>query len=89
MVRHHALGRQPKAVHLAQLMLSTIRLIDLDPPTLSRALQPFPVSVRTLDAIHLSTMLFLQGRGIRLELASYDTRLNSAATAIGIPLAAI
>jgi hypothetical protein len=52
-------------------------------------LQPFPISVRTLDALHLATMDFLRVGGEPVELASYDSRLIAAARAIGIPLAAL
>ena len=83
-VRLHALQRPTKAIALAQHFLAPMLLFDLDALTLARALQPFPVSVRTLDAIHLSTMVFLQSRGITLELATYDVRLARAAVAIGI-----
>lgn len=86
-VRLHALHRPQKAIRTAQGLLAMVQFAEIERPTLARALQPFPVSVRTLDAIHLSTMAFLKVRGITLELASYDGRLNRAATAIGIPLA--
>jgi hypothetical protein len=52
---------------------------------LARALEPFPVPVRTLDALHLSTLLFLQSQRQPVELATYDERLAAAAAALGIP----
>jgi predicted nucleic acid-binding protein len=61
-------------------------LIEVDEPALSRALAPFPVAVRTLDALHLATMDFVRGNGEAVELASYDNRLLSAAQALGFPL---
>lgn len=85
-VRLNALGRPAKAHRLAQRFLADVKLIDLDGPTLSRALQPFPVPVRTLDAIHLSTIVFLQERGLTLLLATYDKRMARAATLLGIAL---
>lgn len=89
LVRHHALRRPPKAIRIAQDFLTKVQLIDLDASALGRALKPFPISVRTLDAIHLSTIVFLQGRGITLELATYDKRMAQAAAAIGISIAAV
>jgi hypothetical protein len=56
---------------------------------LARALQPFPVSVRTLDALHLSTALSLITGMETVELASYDVRLLAAAQALGIPATAL
>ncbi len=68
------------------LALARIALIELAPPVLERVLRPFPSPVRTLDAIHLASLSFLLGRGIKVELASYDARMNEAAVALGFPL---
>jgi hypothetical protein len=70
-------------------MLSKIDLLDLSRDRLRRALQPFPISVRTLDALHLATAAFLRESGEPMEFASYDHRLTAAAAALGIPLAAL
>jgi hypothetical protein len=48
-------------------------------------LEPFPVVVRTLDAIHPATLDFLRGLGQRPTLATYDRRLAAAAGSMGIP----
>ncbi|MGH6981403.1 MAG: hypothetical protein ACREFC_09375 [Stellaceae bacterium] len=61
-------------------------MTDLTADALSRALEPFPVHVGTLDALHLATVVFLRRADDELVLASYDNRLNDAATALGIPL---
>ena len=53
---------------------------------LARALDAFPVSVRTLDALHLSSLEFLGGRGLDVELASYDRRMVFGAKAMDIPV---
>jgi hypothetical protein len=45
--------------------------------------------VRTLDALHLASILFLRERGQAIELASYDSRLIAAASSLGIGLAAV
>jgi hypothetical protein len=54
---------------------------------LERALEPFPMPLRTLDALHLATAEYLQRDGNDVELASYDTRLIAAAKALGIKIA--
>ena len=70
-------------------MLAGVELIEMRGPVLARALQPFPVTVRTLDALHLATMDSLRRHGRTLELASYDGRLLAAARALGIAIAAL
>ena len=55
-------------------------------PVLARALEPWPVPLRTLDALHLATLVFLRDGGEPIELASYDHRLLAAARALGIPI---
>ena len=67
-------------------LLDGVAYIELTPPVLARALEPFPVPVRTLDALHLATMDFVQGHGQAIELASYDARLLAAARALRIPI---
>jgi len=54
---------------------------------LARAQEPFPVAVRTLDALHLATMEFLRNQGAAVTLASYDSRLLTVAQALGISAA--
>jgi predicted nucleic acid-binding protein len=88
-VRLNARGSTPAALNEARDYLAKIKLVGLDEATLGRALQPFSVALRTLDAIHLSTMMFLQRRGITLELATYDAKLGHAATALGFALAVV
>lgn len=68
----------------ARELLSMVALVELAPPVLSRALEPFPVAVRTLDALHLATALFVRGDGSSLRLATYDERLGQAATQLGL-----
>jgi hypothetical protein len=64
-------------------LLARVSLIEMSPPVLVRALEPFPVAVRTLDALHLASMEFLRLNGQRVDLASYDQRLLTAAQAMG------
>lgn len=84
--RIHA-GRMPPAnYHMVHALLAEVSLFDMSAAALGRALEPFPVPVRTLDALHLATMDFLRIQDQELELASYDDRLNAAARALGLPL---
>jgi hypothetical protein len=68
-------------------LLGNIAFLELTPVILSRALDPFSMPVRTLEALHLGSLEFLRGQGQTLELASYDRRMIAAAAALKIPLA--
>ena len=74
-------GSRSEAAHG---VIARISLLELAPPVLARALDEFPVPVRTLDALHLASLEFLRGRGQVVELASYDQRMISAARAMGV-----
>ena len=67
-------------------LVGSVALLELAPPVLARALEPFPISVRTLDALHLASIEFLLHRQQQVELASYDERLIAAARALHISL---
>src|ERR1051326_3527080 len=68
----------------ARALLSGIELIELSEPVLMRALEPWPMPVRTLDALHLATADYMRRQGESVEIASYDQRLIVAAHAIGL-----
>ena len=70
----------------ARALIGHVALIELASPVLVRALELFPVPVRTLDALHLASIEFLRARGQTVELASFDERLLAAARALHIPL---
>jgi len=70
----------------ARLLLARVSLIELDPAVLGRALQPFPVPTRTLDALHLASASWLRERGADVRVATYDRRLAGGAKAIGLEL---
>jgi hypothetical protein len=72
---------------LLERMLGSIAFLELRQDVLARAKDPFPVPVRTLDALHLSSLAFLAERGVRAPLASYDERLVAAARAMRLPIA--
>lgn len=73
----------PEAVTRLHPVLDQIDLIDLSPQVRILAQTVRPVTVRSLDAIHLGTAL-----SIRRNLTSfvtYDKRLLDAAIAAGLP----
>jgi hypothetical protein len=70
-------------------LIARVSLVALAPIVLERALAPFPLPVRTLDAIHLASMEYLRARGQVIELASYDQRLCSVARALNFSLVAL
>ena len=71
----------------ARALLARVNLTEMSATALARALEPFSVAVRTLDALHLATMEFLRNRDESVTLASYDNRLLTAAQALGISTA--
>ena len=74
----------------ARAMLALVDMIEMTGPILARALEPFPVPVRTLDGLHLATMDFMRRHDDEgVELASYDGRMLAAARALGIEIAAV
>jgi hypothetical protein len=84
--RIHARGLPHSHGDEARALMDRVTLVELSPPVLARALQPFPIQVRTLDSLHLATIEFLRRRGESIELASFDERLLAAASALGIAL---
>ncbi len=84
-VSRQRLGASHSAA-LAQV-LERIAFLDLREDVLTRANEPFPVAVRTLDALHLATLHFLVERRIRAELLSFDDRMLAAARAMDLPIA--
>jgi predicted nucleic acid-binding protein len=71
---------------MARQTLARVAWLELQPRVLVRALAPYPVPVRTLDALHLAAISFLREHGKEIALATYDARMARAATAMGIPL---
>ena len=87
--RLHAYGLVASHGARARSLLARISLTAMSEAALARALEPFPVAVRTLDALHLATIYFIRESGEPVQLASYDNRLIAAADAFGITLAAL
>jgi predicted nucleic acid-binding protein len=88
-VRIHARGLGRSHGEEARALIGRVALIEMAPPVLARALEPFPVPLRTRDALHVASLEFLRERGLTVELASYDERMLAAARAMRIPLVAL
>ena len=67
-------------------LLARVALLELAPTVLARALDAFPVAVRTLDALHLAAAEFLRSQRQSIELASYDDRMLQAARRLNLPI---
>lgn len=61
-------------------------VVELDRSVLTRALQPFPMPTRTLDALHLAWASYLRERGADVRVATYDEGMAGAAEGIGLRL---
>lgn len=84
--RLHARNLAESHGEAARTIIGRIALLELSPVVLTRALTGFPITVRTLDALHLASIDFLRQRGQSVELATYDRRMAEAARAMGIPV---
>jgi predicted nucleic acid-binding protein len=70
--------------------LEAIDLVLLRPPVLSRASEPLPIPLGTLDAVHLATALIWRDRmGFSLIVATHDTALGLAARVFGFEVRGI
>jgi predicted nucleic acid-binding protein len=68
----------------ARDLIAGLTLVELSPLVLERALEPWPMPVRTLDALHLATALYLTEQRAPITLATYDHRMAEAAQAVGL-----
>lgn len=84
--RIHARRLERSHGEIARLLVGRLALLELAPPVLARALEPFPLPVRTLDALHLASITFLLERGQKVQLASYDDRMLKCARKLQIPI---
>ncbi len=68
-------------------LFSRLQIIPISPAVLSRASQPLPTPLCTLDAIHLaSALLFREFKAPALAFATHDHQLATAARAMGLTL---
>jgi predicted nucleic acid-binding protein len=66
----------------AREVLTKVALIDLEPDVVELASSVEPLSLSSLDAIHLSSALVFSGE--LKTFVTYDTRLAAAAGAAGL-----
>jgi predicted nucleic acid-binding protein len=84
MNRLNAYAADAEQIAAAGDLIAGLVLVELSPLVLERALDPFPIPVRTLDALHLATAHYLAERRSSLTLATYDQRLAEAARHLGL-----
>lgn len=82
---HRQAHSQPRLARAAEL-IGVPLTVDLSPEVLERARHPFPVPLRTLDALHLASADWLRREGFTVEFATYDARLRQAALVMGFPV---
>lgn len=87
--RLHARKLSSSHGELARELIGRMALVELTPIVLARAIEPFAMAVRTLDALHLASIEFLRTRGQTVELATYDQRMLAAARTLAIRPAAL
>lgn len=76
----------PALVPLAQQVVSYVTVVEVSEAIRERASLLEPVTLRSLDALHLSTALEL---GDDLDaVVTYDTRMTDAASSVGLQVVA-
>lgn len=85
-VRLHAYGKVGTHGRSLALVLERLHLVELSDEACSRVRTPFPLPVRTLDALHLSCADFLRAQGFVVDVATLDSRMASVADAMGFRL---
>ena len=84
--RLHARGLGGSHAASARALFDQLSLLELSPEILARGQEAFPGVVRSLDALHLASIDWLQRQGVAIRLATYDARLAEAARRLSIPL---
>jgi uncharacterized protein len=77
---------QPQALLQAQQVVSRLNKLLIGPELLNTTASLQPPTLRSLDAIHLASAMFLRNR--LTAFVGYDERLNAAVQAAGLPVAA-
>ncbi len=86
-VRLHSYGRAAADGGALRTTLLSLNTVELDVAACARCFSPFPVPVRTLDALHLAAADHLRAQGVSVDIATYDTRMCDAARALGFSMA--
>lgn len=82
--RIHARSLGPRLGEQVRSLLGRVAFVEMDRKVLARAVEPFPVPVRALDALHLASLEFVRGLGQKVALASYNEQMVRAARALGV-----
>jgi predicted nucleic acid-binding protein len=87
-LRIRGMLEEPDLVQLRETvfrMTASLEVIEVSAPVLSRASQPLPTALGTLDAIHLVTALMWRDElETDLAMATHDQALAQAARASGL-----
>ena len=67
-------------------IVDRVTFVELSRVVLDRIVAGFPAPVRTLDAIHLATLLYLRETREPVALATYDEKLRETARQLGVPI---
>ena len=86
--RLHAPAREHLGERL-RLLLDRLYLLEMDTVVLGRAIEPFPIPIRALDAIHLASADYLRTTGRDVSIATYDARMRGAAERMGFEIYAL
>lgn len=77
-------GEYVSRIELLNEFMDHVELVRMVEPILTRASQPFPISLGTLDAIHLATCLIAKERTFKdLVLCTHDASLKRAGISLG------
>ena len=84
----HSRGLAASHGETARSLIGRVAMLELTSSVLVRALDAFPGrgQLRTLDALHLASCVYLVEQGQKVALATYDLRMGSVARALDIPL---
>ena len=81
-LRDVEIARRREAVYQ---LLEAMEIVEITRSVLSRASQPLPTALGTLDAIHLATaLLWKESGGVGMVMATHDDALATAARACGL-----
>lgn len=74
-----------------ELFWSTVHRVRMGTEVWARAEQSFPTVIGTLEAVHLSSALLVQARGLATFdlLLTHDAQLGRAARAVGFTVAGV
>lgn len=79
----HSRRRAAESAERARWVLDQVDFLEMTTSPLDRVKLPFPVPLRTLDALHLASADWLRREGFAVEFATYDARLRQAALVMG------